>query len=395
MAMVCRARAAAVLLLSLRALVGQVTNCSSDGGGQCLVRGPSPSDPQLRLPVSGEDICEVLAQHCGGGREGAMCVKAALGGLLPRSAGHMSAIFEQMRVPREFYLLCSPPGFATELSGSGRGAATSERVVALTEMLHRASNSSREAPGSPQAAQLLYEYQHTARWSELERQGWTPRDKIVHFLDVLASDPQRRIHNGLAFLHLHVIDRLATALDEAAAESAAHEGREQETAMLRRGRALLLHYAVLSELILHPLQRPLSIVRGLRPSAWWPTTTATVRVTVLQLYNSTTTCKHACPQSRVRARPLRFCWTACGLSQVDSSADSAPGSAELLPWLEPFLRPANLAAMQVNRFLPVQVLYTGRKRFTQSPPCMTRRTYTVRICISSLCMYRHPSLYRI
>ena len=62
---------------------------------------------------------------------------------------------------------------------------------------------------------------------------------------------------------------------------------------------------VLSELIMHPLQRPLSLVPGLHPSPWWPIFTQ---------------------------------------SSTAASTDDPP---RLLPWLEPFLRPSNLAAMQV------------------------------------------------
>jgi len=225
-------------------MVGQAASSTSSGRA-CLVRGSSPSDHPLRLPIAGENICHALAVHCGGGREGAICVKAALEGLLPRSAGYLSAIFAQMSVPREFFLLCSPVGFADRLSSGGGG----EHVAALTAMLHRARNASQDFPGSPHAAQLLGEYQQAALWAKLGRQqGWNSRDKIAHFLDAL--DAIRPIEDGpLEFLHLYMIDRLAVALHEAAQEAAQQGGHAEEEALLRRGRAMLLHYAVLSELI--------------------------------------------------------------------------------------------------------------------------------------------------
>jgi hypothetical protein len=59
----------------------------AEAPGACLVDGPGGA--RLLLPRPGEDVCEALRAHCGGGRAGAMCVKAALeqvGGGLPADA---------------------------------------------------------------------------------------------------------------------------------------------------------------------------------------------------------------------------------------------------------------------------------------------------------------------
>ena len=71
--------------------------------------------------------------------------------------------------------------------------------------------------------------------------GWSPAEKVAHFLDALTILED----------NLHCIDRLAVALTEA--ERAATAGGDQGAAMARsRSRAMLLHYAVLRGMLTHP-----------------------------------------------------------------------------------------------------------------------------------------------
>ena len=80
-----------------------------------------------------------------------------------------------------------------------------------------------------------------ARWSTLAVDGWSPAEKVAHFLDALTILED----------NLHCIDRLAVALTEA--ERAATAGGDQGAAMARsRSRAMLLHYAVLRGMLTHP-----------------------------------------------------------------------------------------------------------------------------------------------
>ena len=80
-----------------------------------------------------------------------------------------------------------------------------------------------------------------ARWSTLAADGWSPAEKVAHFLDALTILED----------NLHCIDRLAVALTEA--ERAAAAGGDQGAAMARsRSRAMLLHYAVLRGMPTHP-----------------------------------------------------------------------------------------------------------------------------------------------
>ena len=83
-----------------------------------------------------------------------------------------------------------------------------------------------------------------ARWSTLGAEGWSPAEKVAHFLDALTILED----------NLHCIDRLAVALTEA--ERAATAGGDQGAAMARsRSRAMLLHYAVLRGMLTHPRSR--------------------------------------------------------------------------------------------------------------------------------------------
>ena len=79
-----------------------------------------------------------------------------------------------------------------------------------------------------------------ARWSTLGADGWSPAEKVAHFLDALTILED----------NLHCIDRLAVALTEG--ERAATAGGDQGAAMARsRSRAMLLHYAVLRGMLTH------------------------------------------------------------------------------------------------------------------------------------------------
>ena len=232
---------------------------AGDGGGHtCVVDGPaSPSgsgaEPaQLVLPVPGEDVCEALRAHCGGGREGALCVKAALETVLPDDR-HVSAIRSSMRVPSEFYFLCAGPG-------AHGGASGSARVAALTGLLRRAASTGElgTRPGAQlDAEQAGADYRAAARWSALSAAGWTVAEKVEHFLLALEILPD----------NAHCIDRLAVALGEAG--RAPLDGGPGPPG--GRMRDMLLHYAVLRRIIAHPLQRPLALTPGLTARPFWAT----------------------------------------------------------------------------------------------------------------------------
>lgn len=131
------------------------------------------------------------------------------------------------------YFLCSAREYATVRGGGG-----SPRSATLTSILRAATASGSVAD--------LEAYRSAAKWSGLSE--WSADEVCGHFLDVLAIHPD----------NTHAIDRLAVALGEAQDEP--H----------RRARRLLLHYAVLRGLFLHPLQRPLDPpVPGLRGRPWW------------------------------------------------------------------------------------------------------------------------------
>ena len=123
----------------------------------------SPSGARLRLPLPGEDACAVLREHCGGGREGALCLKSALEKILPDDE-HVRSIRAAMRVPLEFHFLCSPPAAAAGGGGEGPEGwvgvladTGSERAAELTAVLRRAS--ALEEAGDPAAHAALADYQ--------------------------------------------------------------------------------------------------------------------------------------------------------------------------------------------------------------------------------------------
>lgn len=221
---------------------------------KCVVDGPidpsTGSANRLVLPVPGKDVCHALREHCGGGRHGALCVKAALETILPDDR-HVEAIRSTMRVPTEFYFLCAGP----EIPGRPSGSA---RVAQLTDILRRAAShgSLDERPQTRRGVQHAdAHYRQAARWSELA--SWTAEEKVEHFVGALQILPD----------NLHCIDRLAVALGEAG--EAVLDGSPGPPANAIRG--MLLHYAVLRRIIVHPLQRPLSLTPGLTARPFWDT----------------------------------------------------------------------------------------------------------------------------
>ena len=151
-----------------------------------------------------------------------------------------------MVVGRDFYFLCS------ELESHAEAAPDTARVRALTLLLQRAVSTA----GSTEAAVALERYHHAARWSQLT--DWSPSEKCEHFLQALELLPD----------NLHAIDRLAVALAEAK-EALTVTGGGRATEQHLRRRAMLLHYALLRGIIMHPLQRPLQLWKGLRSQPFW------------------------------------------------------------------------------------------------------------------------------
>lgn len=221
---------------------------------KCTVEGPmdsssaTSSSKQLELPVPGKEVCQALRDHCGSGRQGAMCVKAALETILPDDR-HVDAIRSSMHVGPDFYFLCTGPGVL------GRPAGT-ERVTKLTEMFSRAISQGL-LETRPQMRQepthADTDYRLAARWSELA--NWTVEEKVEHFVRALEMLPDNP----------HCIDRLAVALGEAG--DASLGGSPAPPAAVLRG--MLLHYAVLRNIIVHPLQRPLALTPGLTARPFW------------------------------------------------------------------------------------------------------------------------------
>lgn len=222
---------------------------------KCVVKGPnmepstgSASASQLVLPVPGKDVCHALREHCGGGRHGALCVKAALETILPNDR-HVAAIRASMRVPTEFYFLCAGSDIPIRPTGS-------TRVAKLTDMLRRAASHG-SLDTRPQTRQGVHhagaDYRQAARWSELA--SWTAEEKVEHFVDALQILPDNS----------HCIDRLAVALGEAG--EAVLGGSPGPPA--KAVRSMLLHYAVLRRIIVHPLQRPLALTPGLTGHPFW------------------------------------------------------------------------------------------------------------------------------
>jgi hypothetical protein len=107
--------------------------------GECLIPGPTPEHSPVRLPLrQGGDVCKVMREHCGPGRQGAMCLKSALERIL-RSDTYMEAIRTHMDVPPDMLFLCAGVPALPGLKLNGR-------VAALTQLLGRASTSA-PAPG--------------------------------------------------------------------------------------------------------------------------------------------------------------------------------------------------------------------------------------------------------
>ena len=245
---VMRATTAGVFLVVTLAASSQ----SEDTVHKCVLDGPmdpsTGSSNQLVLPVRGKDVCQTVREHCGGGRQGALCVKAALETILPDDR-HVDAIRSSMHVSPEFYFLCA----GTDSLGHRTGSA---RVARLTDLLRRAvSQGSLETrPETRQGAQHVEaDYRHAARWSELT--GWTVEEKVEHFVHALEMLPDNP----------HCVDRLAVALREGG--DALLDGSPGPPANVLRG--MLLHYAVLRRIISHPLQRPLSLTPGLTARPFW------------------------------------------------------------------------------------------------------------------------------
>lgn len=128
------------------------------------------------------------------------------------------------------------------------------RAQALTQLFARATVS---ASTSQSDARNQHEYQRAARWSTLSKEEWHVAEKIYHFCDALYIEPDS----------LHVIDRLAVSLVEAAEVSPTPVLANE----FLQARKLLLHYIVLRGIVRYPLQRPLQYIRGLDARGFWPT----------------------------------------------------------------------------------------------------------------------------
>jgi hypothetical protein len=191
--------------------------------------GPSHLEP-------GANVCESIRKACGSGMDGAICMKRVLSRLLPSTAD-MHLARSRLFLPLEFYFLCS--GIDTSVNS------TSDRVQFLTALLRQAA-----ATGQAQHMAL---YQAESKPSKLL--AWSTEEKLAHFQHCVES---------ILPDNLHCIDRLAVTLAEDT------DPLDATTRELRlKARALLLHYAVLRQIIAHPLQRPLVFFHRLTARPFW------------------------------------------------------------------------------------------------------------------------------
>jgi prolyl 4-hydroxylase len=163
----------------------------------------------------------------------------------------MAAVRQRMVVAPDLLFLCNPLPF--DLNGT-----TTAKVRELNALLRRVvaepAVESKPVGTGPGTSAALGRYQRAARWSGLA--AWSPTEKAAHFVFALGLDPTNR----------HAVDRLAASLTEAAAATTS------PPRPFARAKQLLLHYAVLRGILVHPLQRPLHLVRGLTAAPLWPST---------------------------------------------------------------------------------------------------------------------------
>jgi hypothetical protein len=239
-------------------------------GSQGNAAGSTRVDIIHTMPT-GEDVCKVLQVHCGTGRAGALCLKNKLEQLL-RSDSLVQTVRDTMQVPLQFYFLCSERDYAHLLvSIDAEEGLNSPRVRALSTMLHQAVQSNSSTVAKEQ-------YYEAAKWSALA--NWTTAEKVAHYLTVLQVRPD----------DLHCIDRLSVALGEGHGSGRQHEEvvesfkadgaatkltklerdkRQSRAQATMKAKVLLLHYSVLRRLIAHPMQRPMSLERGLSARPIW------------------------------------------------------------------------------------------------------------------------------
>ena len=186
------------------------------------------------------DACQAIRADCKGD---ARCIKAALTHLLPSS--ERVAVFRRThRISASWYFLCLPAAQMPDLPRT-------PKVEALTALLRRAR--------TEELARAQY-----ARATQLSAMAaLSASERAAHYLSALVEERPD---------DLHAVDRLAIALGESASggggggsgsggggadEDGGHGGGEADVGARARARSLLLHYAMLRRLLVHPEQRPL------------------------------------------------------------------------------------------------------------------------------------------
>jgi len=141
----------------------------------------------IHLPIAGADCCSTILEHCGGGRDGALCARAALKQLLPSDAA-VAAVRGSMRTGSRLYFLCAP--LAPSLFRIR--AERRPQLERLNQMLQNATDAADAAAEGSAAwnpvdrgSASLRRYQAAARWSTLGAEGWTAAEKAAHFLFAL------------------------------------------------------------------------------------------------------------------------------------------------------------------------------------------------------------------
>eukprot|EP00658_Telonema_sp_P-2_P047713 TRINITY_DN36313_c0_g1_i1.p1 TRINITY_DN36313_c0_g1~~TRINITY_DN36313_c0_g1_i1.p1 ORF type:complete len:191 (-),score=39.60 TRINITY_DN36313_c0_g1_i1:94-591(-) len=117
---------------------------------------PQNCSGEVVLPQAGMDLCHTLAAHCGAGREGAECMKAALEPIV-RNGSRLAQLRSGMLVSPSLYFLCDHHSIspATILRSD-----SSLKVRQLTQMLREARRSGRPVD--------LERYRASARWTLLD-----------------------------------------------------------------------------------------------------------------------------------------------------------------------------------------------------------------------------------
>eukprot|EP00039_Didymoeca_costata_P032546 m.38278 g.38278 ORF g.38278 m.38278 type:complete len:846 (-) comp9415_c0_seq1:230-2767(-) len=238
----------------------------------------SPNHKTLSLPQQGLNICDILRSHCGKDHAGAQCVKDAFTRIISNETV-LTTVRSSMEIPLEFYFLCAAH-FVTIVEDVANNSVRVEQLTSLfrNTLPQECSNDKDDnCEQDSKLSEFRAQYIADAKYSTLQQTHWNVAEKLAHYLTVLGEAPDE----------LHLIDRLAVTLCEArldvelelqkfatssntTKEAATHIGflRSRHTALVG-AHSLLLHFYVLRGKFVHPLQRPMHLVRNLSGRYFW------------------------------------------------------------------------------------------------------------------------------